>query len=720
MTLPSDYAERVYAGVLGKLIGVYLGRPFEGWTYERIMEHLGEIHYYVHEKLGVPLIVTDDDISGTFTFVRALEDYGNSKDVTPEQMGKGWLNYLIENDTILWWGGMGNSTEHTAYLRLKSGIPAPQSGSMELNGKVVAEQIGAQIFIDGFAMVAPGNPDLAVDLAKRAGSVSHDGEAIYGAQVLTAMESLAFIEPDIDKLIDAAVDHIPKDSVIYQMIADIREWHKEESDWRKTREKIEAHYGYDKYGGNCHMVPNHGLMIFALLYGEDDFQKTQMILNTSGWDTDCNAGNIGCLMGIKNGLAGLEAGPDFRGPVADKLYLPTADGGRAISDAVTEAFHLINMGRALAGEAPLKPKNGARFHFEMPGSVQGFEVEDSVDVRGTLKLENVPGHSDSGARSLALHYKGLAGGRVARAATPTFIPSLEVAKYFEGRGYKLLASPTLYTGQMVRARVTASKDNAMSIECRLYIRPYIADDELGLIRAESATFAAGECKELEWTVPDTDASPIAFVGLELSGTKGATGSVYLDYLTWEGAPNTVLNRPSFKERGFRKPESTGMMWKRAWVNGLDHKDRIETLDFYPETYRLIQNTGRGLISQGAKDWTDYQVTARMTPHLCKAGGVAVRAQGMRRYYAFLCDAESMKIVRTFDEDEVLAQTDTGWTFGVPYELNLKVAGDTLTASVNGAVVLEATDEVNKLTGGGVALICEEGRIGCDHVEVKPL
>jgi hypothetical protein len=25
--IPHDYAERVYAGVLGKLIGVYLGRP---------------------------------------------------------------------------------------------------------------------------------------------------------------------------------------------------------------------------------------------------------------------------------------------------------------------------------------------------------------------------------------------------------------------------------------------------------------------------------------------------------------------------------------------------------------------------------------------------------------------------------------------------------------------------------------------------------------------
>ena len=29
MTIPADYTEKVYAGVLGKLIGVYLGRPFE-------------------------------------------------------------------------------------------------------------------------------------------------------------------------------------------------------------------------------------------------------------------------------------------------------------------------------------------------------------------------------------------------------------------------------------------------------------------------------------------------------------------------------------------------------------------------------------------------------------------------------------------------------------------------------------------------------------------
>ena len=200
--LPLDYADKVYAGVLGKVIGVYLGRPFEGWPYEMIQERLGDVEYYVHDKLNVPLIVTDDDIAGTFTFIRALEDHGTDREISAKQVGDSWLNYLIKDRTILWWGGLGNSTEHTAYLRLVNGIEAPASGSIALNGQVVAEQIGAQIFIDGWAMVAPGDPDQAVKFTDAAARVSHDGEAVYGAKVLTAMESMAFVEKDIQKLID--------------------------------------------------------------------------------------------------------------------------------------------------------------------------------------------------------------------------------------------------------------------------------------------------------------------------------------------------------------------------------------------------------------------------------------------------------------------------------------------------------------------------------------
>ena len=401
MPIPSDYPERVYAGVLGKLIGVYLGRPFEGWTYERIAAELGEVTGYVHERFGKPLIVTDDDISGTFTFLRALADHGNRRDLEPREIGETWLNYIIEDRTILWWGGMGDSTEHTAYLRLKASIPAPRSGSIALNGQVVAEQIGSQIFIDGWGMVAPGDPELAADLARRAASVSHDGEAIHGAQVIAALEAQAFVESDIDRLLDTALGLIPADALIARVIADIREWHAAEPDWRAARARIAGRYGYDRYGGNCHMIPNHALIILGLLYGEGDLLRSLTIVNTAGWDTDCNSGNLGCLLGIRNGLAALEAVPALREPVADRLYLATADGGRGISDAVIETYHVVNGGRALAGLDPLVAKGGARFHFELPGAVQGFRAEDT-----SVAIENVAGHSRLGRRSLALRYRG--------------------------------------------------------------------------------------------------------------------------------------------------------------------------------------------------------------------------------------------------------------------------------------------------------------------------
>ena len=204
MNLDENFQEKVYAGVLGKIIGVYLGRPFEQWSNELIMKTFGPIEYYVNEQVNKPLIVPDDDITGTFSFIRAISDYGNQFNISSKNIGQTWLNNIVEGETILWWGGVGHSTEHTAFQNLKNGIAAPQSGSYKTNGKGISEQIGAQIFIDGWAMVCPGDPEKASDLAMRAASVSHDGEAVYGAQVIASIESLAFVETDITILLEAA------------------------------------------------------------------------------------------------------------------------------------------------------------------------------------------------------------------------------------------------------------------------------------------------------------------------------------------------------------------------------------------------------------------------------------------------------------------------------------------------------------------------------------
>ena len=89
--LPTDYDARVYAGILGKLIGVYLGRPFEGWGRRQIEETIGEVNYYVHQRFGVPLVITDDDISGTFIFPRAFDDNNCPYDITPKMVADVWL-----------------------------------------------------------------------------------------------------------------------------------------------------------------------------------------------------------------------------------------------------------------------------------------------------------------------------------------------------------------------------------------------------------------------------------------------------------------------------------------------------------------------------------------------------------------------------------------------------------------------------------------------------
>ncbi|MDE0312905.1 MAG: ADP-ribosylglycohydrolase family protein [Caldilineaceae bacterium] len=721
MSIPTDYTERVYAGVLGKLIGVYLGRPFEGWSYEVLNEQFGEINYYVHEHLDVPLIVTDDDISGTFTFLRALPDYGNSRAISAAQIGQSWLNYIIEERTILWWGGMGNSSEHTAYLRLKEGTPAPESGSMALNGQVVAEQIGAQIFIDGWAMVAPGDPELAADLARRAASVSHDGVAIHGAQVLAAMEAQAFVETDIQKLIDTGLTVIPENSLIRTVIDRIREWHaRHGDDWRATREQIAANFGYDKFGGNCHMVPNHALIIHALLHGDDSFQKSLMIVNTSGWDTDCNSGNVGCLLGIKNGLAGLEDGPDFRGPVSDRLYLPTADGGRAITDAVTESLHVANVGRALFQMPLHTPKNGARYHFELPGSVQGFMADESVDSRGTLTIENVPAHSQSGNRSLALQYEGVATGRPARAATSTFIPSKETADYFERRGYALLASPSIYPGQTVSAALEADSANEHAVDVSLYLRRFRSlDDELTLEAGPGRRLQPGERHTFKWTLDGAGNEPVAEIGVAVQSDERTKGTIFLDYLTWTGEPDVTFTRPDTPLDRRRRDMSIPLMWRRAWVNGVDGYD-----SWWPESFRLVQNRGRGLLMTGTREWRDYQVETEINLHLCSSAGIAARVQGMRRYYALLLSRTDegrgvARLIRALDGDTVLAETDFPWEYGDSHVFALQAKGDRLRGFIDNLddALFDVTD--NMLAGGGIALVVEEGRVMSDEVAVRP-
>jgi hypothetical protein len=216
--------------------------------------------------------------------------------------------------------------------------------------------------------------------------------------------------------------------------------------------------------------------------------------------------------------------------------------------------------------------------------------------------------------------------------------------------------------------------------------------------------APGCDHEFTWTIPETDGAPIAEIGVELYSEHQADGTVYLDYLTWDGTPNVVLKRPTH----------AGDMWRRAWVNGVDHYDAR-----WPEAYRIAQNHGTGLLIQGTREWRNYRVRADVTPHLVTSCGIGARVQGMRRYYALLlCHDGKVRLVKALDGTTELGETELPWEYGQTYLLELQVQETRLQAWIDDKSLFDIEDPASPLDGGGIALICEAGRMACEAVTVS--
>ena len=72
---------------------------------------------------------------------------------------------------------------------------------------------------------------------------------------------------------------MPSSPKIAKLVADMRAMAGAASRTGATRARgIEARYGYDKYPGNCHVVPNHALMIWPCSTRMATFDKAQTIV----------------------------------------------------------------------------------------------------------------------------------------------------------------------------------------------------------------------------------------------------------------------------------------------------------------------------------------------------------------------------------------------------------------------------------------------------------
>jgi ADP-ribosylglycohydrolase len=690
--------ERTYAGVLGKIIGVYYGRPVEGWSYPQIQQRLGVVDHYVAEELGAPLIIPDDDISGTFVYARAAADHPGILTAGPAAVAQTWLNYTVEGRTVLWWGGLCRSTEHTAFLRLRQGIRPPESGSIALNGRSMAEGVGAQIFIDGWGLMCPGDPERAASLARNAAQVSHDGLAVSAASFLAAMEALAFVDPDIDSLIDTCLP-LGVDRRLSQLVDDVRAACDSATDWREARDWIEEHHGYRCYPGNSPIATNHAAVLMSVLMAGNDFHRSLLICTSAGWDTDSNSGNVGCLNGIRLGLDGINAGVDLRGPVADRLYAVSADGGDCATDAVRETRPIVHSRARLNGEP--EPAHASRFRFEYRNSVQGFAAHGGGPRQALTAISNDDG------RGLTLCYEHLAAGAVVAVSTPTSGPpeptGMRGTSYFE-----VVGSPTLYPTQTVRAHLRTGERPPSVL---FFIEAYGDDGRLCTIRGSEHQLTTA-ADALKWMVPEIGGRVIHRFGIELRSQRRCDGSIVIESIDWSGAPENYVLGTARDLSPDLTPWTTDTAWLRTFVSSAKN--------FAPDhttTFSISNPEPNGVVTTGTHDWADYAVRSTITFNKQEAAGLVARATGHRRYYAAVLSEGQARIVRRYDgAQEVLACRDFGYAIDDVYTLDFSVVSDLLKLSIDGVPSLEARDATYR--DGGAGFVVDTGAVLADGFRVS--
>ncbi len=666
--LPSDYKTRVYAGWLGKCIGVRFGAPIENWTYQEIRDHLGELDSYLPIPAG-KIFKPDDDTALPVILLHALQDYGPK--VTAAQLGDAWLNYLSDQRNTLWWGGYGISTEHTAYLNLQNGIPAPRSGSAEINGIVMAEQIGGQIFSDIWGMVAPNNPHLAADYASKAASVSHCEAGIHGGMFIAALVSSAFSEDNPETLLESALETIPAESEYARMVHAVTDfYHSNPSDWHAAYHFIAENYG--NYPGLVHIIPNAAVIVMALLYSKGDFSRAIQISNMAGWDTDCNVGNVGAVMGVAVGLDGIEN--HWREPVETTPWVgASVIGTRNLSDPASTAHLIADLGREIAGEKTSPPRQ--RYPFELP-TPHGFESRSRL---GTVVALRQVEHPQGGALRITIRKLKKKGN--IRVFANTYLRPDRLSSNYYGASF----SPKIYPGQILRARLYLPPDAPELLQAGLYVW----DDNHGEgHHAVGTPLTPGEWHDLQFSIPHLDGACLSEAGVVFRNLgQPWSGSALLDYLDWDGVPDF-----SFDFSQERHEYGGVSQW--TFLRGYWRIDR----GAYHGSGVGVNETYTGDI-----DWIDYTLTVRLTPLEGDHHLILGRVQGSLRFYALGLTPEGLTLYKNEHGYRVVASAPFEWQLGQGYELHLQTRGNTLTAWLTDGPRIKWTDADTPYLNGQIGL-----------------
>ena len=342
-----DYVDKMKAGWIGQMAGVGWGGPTEfGWRGTIIPED--KMPKWSPEKINQ---FRQDDIYVEMTFLRTLELHG--LDVSTRQAGIDFAN----SGYMLWHANKYGRDN------VRDGIAPPDSGHPKFSAH--ADDIDYQIEADYAGLIAPGLPNVAIQLGEVFGRIINYGDGLYGGQFVSGMYSEAFFEDYMEKVVRAGLRCIPEGSQYHECITDVLNWYSQNpDDWEKTWKLIEDKYDLDpayrkgtcgiQGGFNIDAKINGAYIVMGLLYGDGDPDKTIIISTRCGQDSDCNPSNAAGVLFTSLGFSNL---PD--------RFTSAIDPEGKFSHTPYNFPLLVHVCESLAREAVLK--NGGRIERDDEG-----------------------------------------------------------------------------------------------------------------------------------------------------------------------------------------------------------------------------------------------------------------------------------------------------------------------------------------------------------------
>lgn len=271
-----DLEKKLLGGWNGQIAGGSYGTALEGYTGKTLRKVYGErLNGYIKEPETL-----NDDITFELAVLKAAEQSG--KDMTSEDIADMWLQYIP----------FGWSAEYFALENLRRGFYPPESGKL---GNFFSEWIGAQMRTMVCGYLAPGNPQKAAEYAFMDSSVSHETNGIYGGVHSAVLSSLAFVMNSAQEVLLKSRDYIPENTEFAHFfdlaLESVQKHENHITSWENLEDSIKT-YNW------IHTYPNMMAVVHSLWYCDDDISNAFRILADCGADVDCNAGEVGSVLGI--------------------------------------------------------------------------------------------------------------------------------------------------------------------------------------------------------------------------------------------------------------------------------------------------------------------------------------------------------------------------------------------------------------------------------------